>query len=254
MFRFPATLAEIGDFVLAVALAPQNFHRGKVHIRLHIIVRQIEFALMLAQGRTLFQFQAVATDVLRFQFQHVQKRLLPGFQILLRQTVDQIQREIFEAGLADHFHRVHSHCIVVGAADGFQNSIVAALHAQADPVKAFAVQPTQKLGVDGIGVGLKGDLRVAGHVKGAADGGQNSGHALCTEKAGGAAAEIDGVHPVAGGQGAGLPDVIANGIQIAVMELGVQLCHGVKVAVMALTATKGNMDVDPKGCFLLGGE
>ena len=65
-----------------------------------------------------------------------------------------------------------------------------------------------------------------------------------------AAAEVDGVHLVAGSQLAGFLDMVAHRVQIAVHQLVVLGGHGVEVAVLALAAAEGDVDVKSKGRFV----
>ena len=110
-------------------------------------------------------------------------------------------------------------------------------------------QPPQQPGGDGIGIGLKGDFRPAVHIKGLADGVQNGGKPRRAEIAGGTAAEIDGVYPVAGGKGAGFPNMGADGLQVAVCQRLAFLRQGVEVAVAAFAAAEGNMHINAQGNF-----
>ena len=138
--------------------------------------------------------------------------LLPACQSLTGQTVHQIQGQVPEARLADPLDGGDHLGVIVGTAQFFQQLVVIRLHPQAHPVEALAPETAQELVRNGVGVGIKGDLRVGGHVEAAADGGHNGSHAVGTEKAGGAAAEVDGVHLVAGSQGARFLDVGAYGV------------------------------------------
>ena len=106
----------------------------------------------------------------------------------------------------------------MGTAQLLKDVIVVALDTQTDPVKALGLQPVQQPVGDGIRVGLKGDLRVVGHIKVPPQGGQNDGQGVGAVIAGGAAAEVDGVHPVAGTQGPCLLDMGAEGVQIGIHQ------------------------------------
>ena len=134
--------------------------------------------------------------------------------------------------------------IGVGTAQLLQHLVVIGLDAQRDTVEAFGTEPVQQPVVDGVGIALEGDLGVVVHVEIPADGGEDHGHAVSTEKAGGTAAEIDGVHLVVGGQGAGLLDMGADGVQIAVDELVMLFGDGIEVAVLALAAAERHVNID----------
>ena len=78
----------------------------------------------------------------------------------------------------------------MGAANGLQNGIVTALHAQAHPIEALPAKTAQELGIDGVGVCFKGDLRIGSNIKGATDDTKNGCHALRAEEAGRAPKDI----------------------------------------------------------------
>ena len=188
--------------------------------------------------------------MLRVHPQHVCQCLLPVLQCLAGQAVHQVQRDIPESRLADALEGGHRLGVGMGAAQLFQHVVVVVLDAQAHPVEALRPHPVEKLVGDGIGVGLEGDLRVHGHVKISPDGGHDDGNGVPAEVAGGAAAEVDGVHPVAGGQGAGLLDVGAHGVQIAVHQAVVLAGQGVEITVLAFALAEGNVDINAQGCFI----
>ena len=132
----------------------------------------------------------------------------------------------------------------MGPAQLFQHLVIVGLDAEAHPVEALGPEPVEQLVGDGIGIALEGDLGAIVHIKVPADGGHDDGKAVGTEEAGGAAAKVDGVHLIAGGQLAGLLDVVAHRVQVAVKE-GVLLGgQGIEVAVLALAAAEGNVNVD----------
>ena len=103
----------------------------------------------------------------------------------------------------------------------------------------------------GVRVGFEGDLRVACHIEGTADSGKDGGHALGAEEGGGAAAEVDGIDPVIGGQGAALLDVGADGGEVILHQLVVLGGQGVKVAVHTFAAAEGYMDINAQRGFVL---
>ena len=76
--------------------------------------------------------------MLRLQGDHIFQGFLPAFQGLARQAVDQIQGKIFIACPADPLHRIDHLLKIVGTAQLFEDLIIVALHAQADPVEALA--------------------------------------------------------------------------------------------------------------------
>ena len=190
--------AEVGDLILAVAFVPQDLHGGKVHIRLGVIVCHFVVVLVGVQVGTLLQLQTVAADMLRLQLDHILQGLSPGKQGLPGQTVHQIHGKILKACPADLLHRVHGIGKAVGATQGFQDPVVITLDAQAHPVKALCPEPPQQLQVHGIRVGFKGDLCGRVHGKAFPHRIQNSRQGIGAQHGGGAAAKINGVHPMVG--------------------------------------------------------
>ena len=182
--------------------------------------------------------------------EHVLQGVFPVLQGLAGQAVHQIQGDVPEARLADALHGGDGLGIVVGAAQLLEKSIVVGLDAHAHPVEALRPHPVEEFIGDGVGIALEGDLRLRGNVEIPPQSGHDDGNGVAAEVAGGAAAEVDGVHPVAGSQGAGLLDVGADSVQIAVHQGVVLAGHGVEVAVGALTLAEGHVDVNTQGGFV----
>ena len=70
------------------------------------------------------------------------------------------------------------------------------------------------------------------------------------EVAGGAAAEIDGVYLIPRSQAPRLPDMGADGIQIAVHQIIVLAGQGIEITILALALAERNMHINTKGRFL----
>ena len=120
-------------------------------------------------------------------------------------------------------------------------------HAQGQPVESGLAQRLECFPVaGGFRVGFQGDLRVLGHVIPLADGFEQGGQALDTQKAGGAAAEIDGVDLMRGGGGRGFRQVGTQGVHI-IIHPGILAGQGVKVAIGTLLPAEGNMKIQPQG-------
>ena len=250
-----APAGEVGDLILAVAVLLENVTGGQIHVHLGVIAGQEDGILILVQGRALLHLQTVAADMLRVELEHIGQGVPPGVQALLGQTEHQIHGDVIEARLSELLEGGDRLPVVVGTAQGGEDLVVVALDTQGSPVEALGLQPPQELVGDGVGIGLKGDLRIGGHVEIFAQMGQNGGQTLSAEIAGGATAEIDGVDDVVGRQGAGLPDVAAEGIGIVGIELLVLAGDGVKIAVLALALAEGNVNVNTqRGLVFVGGD
>ena len=173
--------------------------------------------------------------------------LHPPLLGLARQAVDQVQGQIFDLGLSGGLHRLPHLLRCVDPADGLQFLIAGGLHPQGDAVEPRPPQGPEGLPVSGrIRVGLKGDLRVLSHMVPLFDDLQDFAQPLFPQIAGGAAAEIHGVHRVGGRQGGRLRQMDAEGVGISV-HAALAAGQGVKIAVNAFSFTEGNMDIQPQG-------
>ena len=152
--------------------------------------------------------------------------------------------------LPDPLHGVLGLLVVVGSAQLLEDVVVVALHPHAHPVEALAPQPPEKPVGDGVGIGLKGNLRLTGHIETLADGGENRRHALRPKIGGGAAAKVDGVHQIVRSQSSRLFDVGAHRLQIAFQQAVVLTGDGVKIAVLAFAPAEGHMNIDPQRGFV----
>ena len=145
----------------------------------HLTIRQIALIPAGIKGGVFLQLQAIAADMLRLQGKHIFHRFLPTLQILPRQTVHQIHRQILESRLADVLDGADRLTIGMGTANIPQNGIIIALNAQTHPVKTFCPQPPQQPGIYGIRIGLKGNFGITVHIKSFSDGVHNGGQSLC---------------------------------------------------------------------------
>ena len=139
----------------------------------------------------------------------------------------------------------------MGSADILQDFVVVTLDAQADPVETFAAQSPQKPQIYRIRIGLKGDFRRGGDLEAFADGVHNLRQTFCSQKTGGAAAKINGVHIVFRRQNTGLPNVGTHRIQIITHTAVVGIGDGVKITVVAFAAAEGHMDINAKRFFVV---
>ena len=170
-----------------------------------------------------------------------------GGQVLSREAVDQIGGEVLDSRPADGLHRALHVGEGVDAAHGLQQGIVRGLHAQGqavEPAPAEAAEGPPVLGA--LRVGLYGDLRVPGHAEPLGDPLQNVCQIPLRQQRGGAAAEVHRIHLIVPGVLGNLGDVGAEGLHIP-LDLILRLGQGVEVAVEALAAAEGDVDVDAQG-------
>lgn len=92
-----AGLGKIGDLVVLVAVVLQNFRGGKVHIGLHVVIREVGAVAVLPQGRVRLDLEGIAGHVLRLEAQDVLERAAPAGERLVRQAEHQVEREVGKA-------------------------------------------------------------------------------------------------------------------------------------------------------------
>ena len=170
----------------------------------------------------------------------------PPLLRLAGQAVDQIQRQILELGFSGGLHRLLHLLHGMDAADGLQFLVAGGLHPQRDAVEACPPQSPEGFPVPGgIGVGLKGDLRVPFHLIALFNGFQDPAQPFFSQIAGGAAAEINRVHGVGCGKGRGFGQVGAEGVGIGVHAV-LRAGQRVKIAVNAFGFAERDMDIQPQ--------
>ena len=99
------------------------------------------------------------------------------------------------------------------AAQLFEDLVLIVLDAQAYAVKTLVVQRLQQRGGDAVGIGFEGDLRVRRNLKAPLELVENADQSRCAEKAGGAAAKIDGIGHIPGGPGASFLEMARQRLQ-----------------------------------------
>ena len=184
--------------------------------------------------------------MLRSQGHGVRQRPLPVLHGLVRQTVDQVQTEIFDLRLPRRRHRLLHLLIGVYPPDAPQQRVIGGLHPQRQPVESRSPQLPQLAPVAGaVRIGLQRDLRASGHVVPPQHRLQKacqSGHA---QIAGGAAAEIHRVHLHTGSAGRHLLQMPHQRRGVGV-HLLLAVGQGVKIAVGALGLAERDVDIQPQ--------
>ena len=182
------------------------------------------------------------------QHQGVGQGVFPLLHSLVRQTVDQVQADVVQPRLAAGGHGVLHLLPGVDPAQPPQGLVVRGLHPQGDAVEAPLPEGSCHFGGDGDGVGLQGDLRPVPDPALLLHGFQQGNKPLVAQIAGGAAAEIDGVHPVVLHLGGHLGDVPGQGRGIGV-HLFLAMGQGVKIAIGALGLAEGNVQIQAQGAI-----
>ena len=238
---------EVGDLVLEEAEAPGGLHRGEIHLRLLLVPWEARRLPPGVEGRTLLHFQAVAGEVLGRQGDGGLQVPLPTLQGLVGQAVDEVQGEVIELGLPGGVHRLADLVHGMDPADLPELGVVRRLHTERDPVEPRLAESPQGPPVPGgVGVGLQGDLGVLRHMVALVDAFQNLPQPLLPQEGGRAAAEVDRVHAVLRRLRGGLRQVGEEGLAVGVHPL-LAAGEGVEIAVAALLAAEGDMDVKPQG-------
>lgn len=129
-------LGKIGNLVVLVAVVLQNFRGGKVHIGLHVVIREVGAVAVLPQGRVRLDLEGVAGHVLRLEAQDVLERAAPAGERLVRQAEHQVEREVGKARLA-RADDGHARLLVgMRAAEALEHVVLIGLHADGDAVEA----------------------------------------------------------------------------------------------------------------------
>ena len=238
---------EVGDLILEEAEAPGGLHRGEIHLRLLLVPREARRLPPGVEGRALLHLQAVAGEVLGRQGDGGLQVPLPTLQGLVGQAVDEVQGEVIELGLPGGVHRLADLVHGMDPADLPELGVVRRLHTERDPVEPRLAESPQGPPVPGgVGVGLQGDLGVLRHMVALVDAFQNLPQPLLPQEGGRAAAEVDRVHAVLRRLRGGLRQVGEEGLAVGVHPL-LAAGEGVEIAVAALLAAEGDMDVKPQG-------
>ena len=140
-------------------------------------------------------------------------------------------------------HRLLGLAEGVRPAEVLQFAVVGGLHPQGDAVGPGPAQGDQIPAVYAVRVALYGDLRVLGQIEALADQPQQLFQAAAAIKAGRTAAEIDGIHLPAAGQGRSFLHVGHQGLLVVVHAL-LTSRQGVKIAVVAFAAAEGDVDIE----------
>ena len=234
---------EVGNLILAVARRRQPLHRPKIHIRLLVVVGELlPPHHPVVQGSARLHLEAVAAQVLRLQLQHLLHGVPPPRHILVGQAVDQIQADVFDLGLSGCGHRPLGLLEGMGAVQAVQLTVVGGLDAQGDTVYPRPPEGLKHLLIHTVRVALHGNLRVLGQIEALGHGFEHLPQPLLPVKAGGAAAEVYSVHLPAPGEGRGLLHMGEQRL-LVVVHPALLPRQGVEVAVVALAAAEGDMDI-----------
>ena len=121
--------------------------------------------------------------------------------------------------------------------------VTAGLHPDGKAVEARLLYFLQKGEIHRAGVYLQGDLRILADEKPCAQEGQQFAQPPRTEQGGGAAAEIHGADLTMLGEGVRL---LFQGFQVSVLGIFRYAGQGVKGAIVALSDTKGDVQIQPQ--------
>ena len=161
----PARLSRprpIRDLVLLVARLRHSALRPLVHRRLYVVVRLRHAPMVdvVRQLGPLLNRQRVQRHVLRRQPNRLLQSLLPAFQRLIRQPVDEVEVDAREASLARPCVPLLRLLRRVNAVERQQFVVVERLHPETQPVRSERDEPPQVVEIDRAGVRLQRDLSV----------------------------------------------------------------------------------------------
>ena len=143
------------------------FFRKVIHVCRQVDIGLGQFPLLhpLVQGCALLQPQTIERDVGRVQGQELRHGISPLGQGLLGQTVHQVQVDVAETGPLSPGKGVEGLPGVVTSSQHGKQSIIQALHADAEPVNPLLQQAAAGLLVQVVGVGFCGYLRIGFKLK-----------------------------------------------------------------------------------------
>ena len=246
-----AVAREVGNFILPVAERFQRFHGVEIHIRLRVVVGQIRTVLIVVERRVRLDLQPVARDVVGLEVDDVAQRLHPLLAALAGQTEHQIDRHVRKSRAPRQRHRLLRLLVGVRTTQRLELLVEVGLHADGDAVKARAAQTRKLRERDGVGIRLQRNFRVAADLEPAVQLREDAHQTARAEERRRAAAEVDGVHDIPRRAGRRLADVGEDGVEIALHKrLVARAADGVEVAVFALAAAEGDVNIDPKRFFL----
>ena len=197
--------------------------------------------------------EGVRRDVVGVAGQRRLEREAPVVERLPRRAVDEVEADLFEAGLAGPLDDRGDPQRVVGAVEGGEHVVDGRLHAEAHPGEAGLAQRLEVPQGHAVGVGLGGDLDPRGEPELRGNGGQDRRQVARPEQRRRTAAEEDGLHrEVAVTEDPpGQPDLRDRGLGVRrsrgaglVAELGGGV--GVEVAVAAPDRAERHVHVDPE--------
>ena len=217
---------------------------GEVDLPLGLLI-DVRLGIAGGIGSALLQLEHIGRKMHRPQL----RREPDGAEHLLHRLVGQaeheIQREVPEARLPDDLHRLRCLFRCMGAPQIPQLGRACRLQSHGDAVEAPLPEGSCHFGGDGDGVGLQGDLGVRGEVIPLPDALQHGTEPVRTQHGGGAAPEIDSIHPAAPGKRSGIQGMEQGG-GIGGKEIPPSR-HGIEVAVITALLAEGNMQIESGG-------
>ncbi len=126
----------VGDFVALEARSGQIADGFLGHLCLALLVGQNQFAGggQFGEAGAGVDGELVGREVLGFQCHRLDQGLSPGRRGLAGQTVDQVEAQVVETGLAGQGHRQLALGPGMGAVDSAQGLVVKGLDADTQPV------------------------------------------------------------------------------------------------------------------------
>ena len=235
---------KVGDLVLPVSRSAQTLHRPQVEGGLSVVVGQLLSLLhALGKGGALLHRQSIAGEMFGFQRDGFLHRFPPALLALAGKAVDEVQTDVPDLRLAGGGHGGAHLLPGVGAVDVPQFPVAAGLHPHGDAIHPRSTQCFKPLFGDTVRIGLHGHFHIPGHLKFLHQHAEQLAHPFFAVPAGGAAANVNAVDRILSRQRSTFADVGQQRLLVGVHPV-LPPCQRVEIAVVALAAAKGNVNVD----------
>ena len=166
---------------------------------------------------------------------------------LFRDSEHEVDVDVVKSGVARHAERACKVLPRMDAGEGFQLVVVRGLQSHAQPVHAEAAQPGEGGIADRRRIGLDGELRVFREGEDLLHRADQAEELLREDRGGRASADEHGIrHILVADGGAVTLHVGDDGVDVAGDDVRGVRHHGIEVAVGALRAAEGDVDVDPE--------
>jgi len=200
-----------------------------------------------AKGSSLFQGQFVKGEVFWLPGEELGEFLAPALRGLLGASVDQIDVDVVEVGLAGLIITAAGLVGVMRTSQSAQVLVRERLETKRETVEAKGAKSLEVLEGEGVGVGFKGDL----YVRGERERGDQSIEELLDKLQGqqgrGAAAKVERFNAMLAKEGSAVVDLLLERCCVLLQQRRFRERKRIKVAVATLLTTEGEVQIDLQG-------